>query len=135
MAVSLPSVYALSPSTHEGSAIPQIEVCINEKPAEVVIRLAGEASFRQADELTTALLCLSALRPPLFTLDLSGLGFVSSLAMGVLVSFRRAAVRAGCRVRLASALQEPVRAALARAELLTLFDWHEATAGCAADAA
>jgi anti-anti-sigma regulatory factor len=56
------------------------------------------------------------------TLDLSGLTSISSLAMGVLVSYRRGVVRAGGRVVLAEGLQPAVREALARAELFDLFE-------------
>jgi anti-anti-sigma regulatory factor len=71
--------------------------------------------------LTTALLGLSALRPPLVTLDLSGLTALSCLTMGDLVALRRGLVRAGGRVRLAAGLQQPVREALERAGLFALF--------------
>jgi anti-anti-sigma factor len=87
----------------------------------VIVRLTGEAGIRQVDELNAALLGLSAYRPTSVLLDLSGLSFLSSLAMGVLVSFRRGIVRAGGQVRLAPAPQEPVREALDRAGLLALF--------------
>jgi anti-anti-sigma factor len=100
---------------------PLIEVGVGKTTGEVVIRLAGEAGIRQADELTAALLGLSALRPPLVTLDLSGLHAISCLTMGVLVTFRRGIIRAGGRVRLAAALQQPVRTALEGAGLFTLF--------------
>jgi hypothetical protein len=55
------------------------------------------------------------------TFDLRELGFISSLAMGVLVAYRRAAVRAGARVCLAADLQPAVREALDRVGLLGLF--------------
>jgi hypothetical protein len=42
--------------------------------------------------------------------------------MGVLVTYRRGVVRAGGRVRLAAELQPAVHEALARAELLDLFE-------------
>jgi anti-anti-sigma factor len=113
----------VSPASESVRRIPQIEVRSDEAPGEVIVRIAGEASIEQADQLTGALLGLSCRRPPLITLDLTGLSFVSSLAMGVLVAFRQGVVRAGSRVRLGATLQEPVREALARAELLTLFDW------------
>jgi anti-anti-sigma factor len=98
-------------------------VTIDETPGEVVVHVTGEAGVQQAGELTAALLCPSARRPALVTLDLSGLSSLSSLAMGVLVAFCRGVVRAGSRVRLAAALQPPVREALARAEVLVLFSW------------
>jgi anti-anti-sigma factor len=96
-------------------------VLIDEPAGEVVVRIAGEGGVGQADELTAALLGLLARRPALITLDLSGLNSLSCLSMGVLISFRRAIARAGGQVRLATALQEPVRAALARAEVLSQF--------------
>jgi anti-anti-sigma factor len=135
MAVSLPPIPALSSTPYGVDAVPQIQVFADETPAELVVRVTGEASFRLADDLAIALLRLSARRPQRIALDLSGLSFVSSLAMGVLVTFRRAVVRAGRRVRLAGSLQEPVREALARAELLPLFDWPTATASRETEAA
>jgi hypothetical protein len=68
------------------------------------------------------LLRLLARRPPWVTFDLSELGSISSLAMGVLESHRRAAVRAGARVGLMPELHPSVRAALVEAELLDLFE-------------
>jgi anti-anti-sigma factor len=96
-------------------------VVIEEPAGEVVVRIAGEGGVRQADELTAALLGLLARRPPLITLDLSGLASLSCLSMGVLMSFRRAIARAGGLVRLATSLQEPVRAALDRSDVLAHF--------------
>ena len=64
---------------------------------------------------------MSALRPPLVTLDLSGLCAVSCLSVGDLLTFRRGLVRAGSRVRLVGTSQEHVRAALNRVGLLALF--------------
>jgi anti-anti-sigma factor len=76
----------------------------------------------EAGELEAALLPLAARRPGRVTFDLGGLEFISSLAMGVLVSYRRAAARAGTEVCLAPDLHPAVREALDRAELLSLFD-------------
>jgi hypothetical protein len=56
------------------------------------------------------------------TFDLGELRSISSLAMGVLVGVRRAAVRTGARVRLARELQPKVREALERARLMDLFE-------------
>ena len=100
---------------------PRIEVGVTEAPGEVVVRVAGKGCVAQADALAAGLLGLSARRPALLTLDLSGLNCLSCLSMGVLVTFRRGLVRAGGRVRLAASLQESVRAALERAGLFDLF--------------
>jgi anti-anti-sigma factor len=99
----------------------RVELSVREAPGEVVVRISGEASFTLVGELTAVLLWVTLRRPALVTLDLGGLTFVSCLAMGALVSFRRGVVRAGGRVRLAATLQKPVRESLERAGLLTLF--------------
>jgi anti-anti-sigma regulatory factor len=99
----------------------RIEVGVTEAPAEVIVHVAGEGCISQAGALAAGLLGLSARRPSLVTLDLSGLNCLSTLAMEALVAFRRGVLRAGGRVRLAATLQEPVREALGRAGLLALF--------------
>jgi anti-anti-sigma factor len=88
----------------------------------VVVQLRGEAGVREAGALTAALLPLVARRPPCVTFDLGELQFISSLAMGVLVTYRRAAVRTGTRVCLLADLRPAVREALDRAELPGLFE-------------
>jgi anti-anti-sigma regulatory factor len=88
----------------------------------LVIRVKGVAGVKQSGALLSGLLAASAHRPSVATLDLSELRSLSSLAMGVLVAYRRGVVRAGGRVRLAEGLQLAVREALARAELLDLFE-------------
>jgi anti-anti-sigma factor len=100
---------------------PGVEVAVDSRPDDVVIRLAGEAGFRQAGALLNGLLVPAALRPVTVTPDLSGLNFISCLAMGVLVSYRRGVVRRGGQVRLRPDLRPPVRDALQRAGLLELF--------------
>jgi anti-anti-sigma factor len=100
----------------------QIEVGITEKAGEAVIHLKGEATFTQGRVLQSGLLALSACRPRRVTLDLSELTFLSSLALGVLVEFRRGVVRAGGCVRVAPNLHPQVREALEAAKLIELFD-------------
>jgi anti-anti-sigma factor len=104
-------------------------VTVGETAEGMVIRVAGEARVDCAGVLLADLLIPAACRPPVVTLDLSELRFISSLALGVLVTFRRGVVRAGGRVRLAGGLQPAVHEALARAELFELF---ETTADAAA---
>jgi anti-anti-sigma factor len=88
----------------------------------VVVRLRGEAGLAEARALEAALMRLVVRRPVRVTFDLSELLFLSSLVMGVLVSYRRAAVRAGVRVCLASGRHPAVGAALDRAGLTGLFE-------------
>jgi len=88
----------------------------------LLIRIEGVAGVNQSDVLETGLLVASALRPALVTLDLSDLLFISSLAMGVLVTYRASVVRAGGSVRLQEPLRPEVRAALERTRILALFE-------------
>jgi anti-anti-sigma factor len=88
----------------------------------MVVRLRGEAGVVEAGALEAALLRLAARRPAKVAFDLSELEFISSLAMGVLVAYRRGVVPTGGRVWLAPELRPMVREALSRAELLSLFE-------------
>jgi anti-anti-sigma factor len=88
----------------------------------MVVRLRGEAGVPEAGALEAVVLRLVAARPACVTFDLSELRSISSLAMGVLVGYRRAAGRTGARVCLAPDLSPAVREALERAELLSLFE-------------
>jgi anti-anti-sigma factor len=94
-------------------------VVVCDSADEVVVRLQGEAGYLDVQPLNAALLPLHARRPALVTFDLGELHFISSLVLGVLVSFRRSAVRAGGRVRLTS-LRPEVREAIVRTGLGTL---------------
>jgi anti-anti-sigma factor len=88
----------------------------------MVIRIKGEGRVDSAGPLLDALLAPAARRPAVVTLDLSELRFISSLAMGVLVGFRRSIVRSGGRVCLAEGLQPAVEQALTQTRLLDLFE-------------
>ena len=121
MATPLSSARAPAPPPLRPGRVSRIVVNVRETPEEMVVRVAGEASFELAGELASVLLRLCVRRPLLVTLDLSGLHHLSSLAMGTLVAFHRGVVRGGGRVRLAAGLQGPARVCLERAGLLTLF--------------
>jgi anti-anti-sigma factor len=101
-------------------------VAVSQTSDGPLIEVKGEARFDCTGELLNALLAPAACRPAVVTLDLSELRFISSLAMGVLVAFRRGVVRTGGRVRLTEGLQPQVRESLARAGLLDLFETHAA---------
>jgi anti-anti-sigma factor len=102
--------------------IPWLEIEIIEAGREVAVWLRGEADVGEAPTLEAALARLLAKRPACVIFDLSELRFLSSLAMGVLVTFHRVAVRAGVRVCRATALHPAVREALDRAKLMDLFE-------------
>jgi len=88
----------------------------------VVVRLEGSASFNYVDRLQFALIRLVARRTPLVVLDFSELTFISSLAMGILVTFRRDVERWRGRVRIAGARPE-IYEALQAAGLAELFEF------------
>jgi anti-anti-sigma factor len=100
--------------------------------AGVEVRLRGHAGVLEADALEVALLSLAARRPACVIFDMSKLESISSLAMGILATYRRAAVRTGGRVCLAAEIQVDVRELLDSARLLSLF---EAVDGMKPDAA
>ena len=88
----------------------------------MVIHVRGEARVECAGALLAGLLSAAARRPAVVTLKLSELRSLSSLAMGVLVAYRRGVLRNGGRVCLAGELQPAVQEAMARAEVLDLFE-------------
>jgi anti-anti-sigma regulatory factor len=125
-----PRGYARTPGPRRTWALPEkrpqpaprLEVEVLETGEGVVVRLQGVAGALEAGALDAPLARLAARGPARVTFDLSGLQFISSLVMGSLVAFRRAAVRAGGRVFLAPDLHPAVREALTRADLLSLFE-------------
>jgi anti-anti-sigma factor len=110
------------PAPRRPAAVPTVKVVISQAADSLVIRVKGDATADSAGALLAELLGATACRPAVVTLDLSELRSLSSLAMGVLVSYRRGVVRKGSRVRLAGDLHRAVEEALVRAELLELFE-------------
>jgi anti-anti-sigma factor len=110
----------------------RLEVEVGETWKGPIVRLRGEAGVAEATTLEACVLRLSAARPACVTFDLSELVFLSSLAMGILVAYRRGAVRTGTRVCLVPDLHPAVREALDRAGLMRFF---ETDSGVAAGAA
>jgi anti-anti-sigma factor len=88
----------------------------------VIVRLRGEAGVPEAEWLESALRAPAASRPAGVLLDLSELRSISSLAVGVLIAFRRGVVRGGGRVVLVDDFQPAVAAAVAMAGLTDLFE-------------
>jgi anti-anti-sigma factor len=89
-------------------------------PHFLTVTLRGEASFDQAEVITAQLLRIPLDSYSLVVLDLAGLTFLSSLAMGALVAYRRGLCRRGVEVRLANVAAQ-VWLALESAGLGTLF--------------
>jgi anti-anti-sigma factor len=100
----------------------RLEAEVVDTEAGVEVRLRGHADVLEADALEAVLLRLAARRPACVIFDLSKLESISSLVMGILVAYRRGAVRAGARVYLAANLHPGVREALDSAQLMSLFE-------------
>ena len=83
--------------------------------------IRGEATFDQAEVLSAQLLRVPLDGAWLVVLDLAELTFLSSLAMGALVSYRRGLVRRGVEVRLAN-VQPQVWSTLETVGLGKLFE-------------
>ena len=75
---------------------------VAETPWGVLLRLEGEADVHAAGRMQFILMRLVACRLQLVVVDLSGVTFLSSLAIGALVGLRRDLGRWGGRVKLAA---------------------------------
>ena len=77
------------------AACEQLRIGLSEEDGATVVRLAGGAGFRHADRLADALAAVAARRPAAVVFDLSRLDFISSLVIGVLVTFKYRLARQG----------------------------------------
>ena len=94
---------------------------VERRPHFLLVAIQGEASFDQAEFISAQLLLIPVEMNSLVVLNLAELTFISSLAMGALVSYRRGVGRRGVEVRLAN-VQAPVWLALESAGLGKLFE-------------
>jgi anti-anti-sigma factor len=94
---------------------------VERRPHFLLLAIKGEASYDQAEVISAQLLRIPLEACLLVVLDLAELSFLSSLAMGALVEYRRGLCRRGVEVRLAN-VQAPVWLALELAGLGKLFE-------------
>jgi anti-anti-sigma factor len=94
---------------------------VERRPHFLLVAIQGEASFEQAEFISAQLLRIPLEAYSLVVLDLAGLTFLSSLAMGALVAYRRGLGRRGVELRLAN-VQAQVWLALESAGLGKLFE-------------
>ena len=94
---------------------------VERRPHFLLVAIKGEASFDQAEVFSAQLLRLPLEAYSLVVLDLAELTFLSSLAMGALVEYRRGLGRRGVEVRLAN-VPAQVWLALESAGLGKLFE-------------
>ena len=90
-------------------------------PTGLVIRIVGEAGVDNVEAMANDLMKISAQKPKLVVFDLSGLDFIASMGMGVLMAFRQELARSGGVVRVAAA-RPMVLDAFKRACLNALFN-------------
>jgi anti-anti-sigma factor len=100
-----------------------LAVTISDFDGRVLVRLEGEAGIVGLEKLEVAFARVIARRAPVAVLDLSGLTFVSSLAIGQLVRLRRDLNRWNGRVKIASC-PPAIREALQTAGLIDCFGFH-----------
>jgi anti-anti-sigma factor len=98
-----PSQYSAAARLERAPEAP-FECRVAEANWGVLLRLEGEAGVHAVDRMPFILMLmrLVARRPPLVVVDLSGVTFLSSLAIGALVGLRRDLGRWGGRVKLAA---------------------------------
>jgi anti-anti-sigma factor len=94
---------------------------VQRAPYCLCVAIQGEASFDQAEVISAELLRIPLDAYTLIVLDLAELTFLSALAMGALVEYRRGLGRRGIEVRLAN-VPAPVWLALESAGLGPLFE-------------
>jgi anti-anti-sigma factor len=99
----------------------KIEFRVERRRHLLQVAIRGEASFDQAEVLSARLLRVPLDGATLVVLDLAELTFLSSLAIGALVSYRRDVGWRGAEVRLAN-VQAQVWLALELAGLGKLFE-------------
>ena len=99
----------------------KLEFHVERRPQFLRVAIRGEASFDQAEVISAQLLRAPLDGARLVVLDLAGLTFLSSLAIGALVSYRRGVGRRGVEVRLAN-VRAQVWLALESAGLGKLFE-------------
>src|SRR6516165_4303429 len=98
-----------------------IDFTVERRPHFLLVAIKGEASFDQAEVISAQLLRIPLDRYSLVVLDLAELTFLSSLAMGALVEYRRGLCRRGIELRLAN-VQAHVWLSLESAGLGKLFE-------------
>jgi anti-anti-sigma factor len=99
----------------------KLDFHVERRPHFLRVAIRGEASFDQAEVLSAQLLRAPLDGAWLVVLDLAELTFLSSLAMGALLSYRQGVGRRGVEVRLAN-VQAQVWLALESAGLGGVFE-------------
>ena len=97
-----------------------LNIRAEETPQGTVVKVAGDVSVTEVEEFGRQLMALADRRTPQFVLDLSGLAYAASLAIGAMLRFRNQVTAAGGRVALA-AVQPMVHDSFRRSQLHRVF--------------
>ena len=98
----------------------KLSIRADDTPQGTIVTVAGDVSVTEAEEFERQLMALADPQTPQFVLDLSGLTFAASLAIGALLRFRNEVTGSGGRVALA-AVQPMVHDSFRRAQLHRVF--------------
>jgi len=104
-----------------------VEIQADQTPRGLIARIVGDMGVDQVDELDRQLHLLTVLKPKLAVLDLSRVGFISSMAIGALVRFRNQIAEGGGRVALAG-MQKNVEDSFLYTGLERVFALHKSVA-------
>ena len=104
-----------------------VEIQADQTPRGLIARIVGDMGVDQVDELDRQLHLLTVLKPKLAVLDLSRVGFISSMAIGALVRFRNQITEGGGRVALAG-MQKNVEDSFLYTGLERVFALHKSVA-------
>ena len=101
----------------------QLELQARQTPQGVVASLTGDASVDHVDQLEQHMRMLAEFPPGLLVLDLSGVTYISSIGLGVLIRFRNIINEKGGKMKLA-ALGPKIVDAFRTARLDSVFEVH-----------
>lgn len=87
-------------SGHDGQ--PGLSVHVDAHPNALVVSLFGSAGINEADLLNAELVRVAGEKPKLVVIDLGGLTFMNSLAVGAFLALNTSVKRGGGAVRLAA---------------------------------
>src|SRR5438552_3515124 len=98
-----------------------LEVKVHDVPGGTIVVAIGGEAVVDLEPLVATLQTVSARRPNSVVLDLKDLSFISSLAMGVMLAFRRGVLANNGKLKVAG-MQKLVLDAFKRARLDRVFD-------------
>jgi anti-anti-sigma factor len=101
----------------------KLELDARETPQGIVAILTGDASVDHIDELEQHMRMLSQFPPGVLVLDLSGVTYISSIGLGVLIRYRNQIQEKGGKMKLA-ALSPTIVDAFRNAKLERVFEIH-----------